>query len=199
VIPKTTWMMCCVGMIVALSSVFAQEEENPRFFQLSRPGFSMDAWWTSSGQTVLAPAYRHYLVTVLDTNRPGEITVASGRWTAYLQTGPLISLDSSEIRGGYFGIGGTVSLESSRRLRRSYLIPFLGLEGGIATWETSRELYSGAAATTLLGIHIWSTPLSSFMVSGGWSFTTLEQLPHAFRVAIALDLMIGPSLHSRDR
>ncbi len=168
------------------------------FHQVSQPAVVADYWYipefaapTGRGVTLLAPAYRHNLASVLDTGRRSATAATRGRWEAYLQIAPVIGVPADPvIIGGYSAVGWTVSPETARRLERSVFIPYIGLEGGIISLVTTSGVETGYAGSILGGIHLWSNPQSSLALGGAWMHTTTDSVPLAFRTTLSLSVVL---------
>jgi hypothetical protein len=170
-----------------------------RFNQVSQPSIATDLWylpsWTSGehdGGFFGVSSYRHLLVSALDTGRRSSSVANRGRWQVYLQAGPLYGIDAPGIRfGGYSALGWTVSLETAERLNRSWLIPYLGVEGGVLTVTGGDSTATAFAGSVLGGLHIWSAPRTSLSIGGAWTHTTSSRVPVAFRGTLSFDFVLG--------
>lgn len=193
-----------------------------RFNQISQPSVTVDVWYlpewavstgtedsddessgassaSSGAATVyLVPSYRHLLVSSFETRGGSVGTTTRGRWQAYLQAGPLLGVAGETADfGGYTAVGWTVSPETSRRLDRNWLIPYVGLEGGAITGfgddlgsGDRGAARTGGAASVLAGIHLWSSPKFSVALGGAWTYTTTEFAPMAFRGSLSVDFVL---------
>lgn len=196
-------MICLILLgVIHLWGVPAAAEEVQRFHYVSQPSLSTDIWVVHS-DLFIVPAYRHLFASVLDGEREYTVPSARGRWQAYVSVGPILdgvgnresaSDDITMIRGGYAAIGWNVSFESARRLARRSLIPYVGTEVGIISFQSapdsSNELYSGGSASVMLGLHLYSGPRFSTSSGIGWIFTTIQPIPNAARGMIAVEVLI---------
>ncbi|MDA3951634.1 MAG: DUF4091 domain-containing protein [Spirochaeta sp.] len=175
-----------------------------RFNQVSQPSLVPDYGyiprWAAPREDGARPraagfgllSYRHLLASALDTGHRTANVATRGRWQVYLQAGALGGLSGNTLDyGGYSAIGGTVSLETAQRLNRTWLIPYVGMEGGILTGSADRDTVTGFAGSVLTGVHIWSTPRTSLSIGGAWTHTTTATVPVAFRGMLAFDFVIG--------
>jgi hypothetical protein len=136
------------------------------------------------------PGYRHLLTTLLDIDDERKRGAVPGRWQLYAEIGSMITVQQSDGENGnpgFYGKSGwTVSPESSHRLRRQWLIPFLGFElGGIYLDGT------GFSSGVVAGLHVWSGPGVSISLTGGYTFTTVQELPRFFQLGTAIDITLG--------
>ena len=92
--------------------------------------------------------------------------------------------------GGYSAVGWTVSPETSRRLNRNWLIPYVGIEGGVISGNDGSRTVTGFAGSVLAGLHIWSTPGSSLSLGGAWTHTTTDVTPVAFRGNLSFEFVL---------
>jgi len=194
-----------------IASLIEEPREEPervlRFNQVSLPSLVGDYWYVpgwaapredgvSRGAASFAVAsYRHLLASALDTGHRSANAATRGRWQVYLQAGALLPLSGgAPAFGGYSAVGGTVSLETAEGLNRSWLIPYVGLEGGVLTGRTpgsDGDTFAGFAGSVLAGVHIWSTERSSLLVGGAWTHSTSDAVPVALRGTLGFDFILG--------
>jgi len=171
------------------------------FNQVSQPSLTFDYWYIppfaigngAGGEpaSFLVPSYRHLLASSLDTGRRQATVATRGRWQAYLQIGPVLGLKGDTFQyGGYSAIGWTVSPETARRLNRNWLIPYVGIEGGVISGNDGSRTVTGFAGSILAGLHLWSTPRTSLSIGGAWTHTTTEAVPVAFRGSVSFDFVL---------
>jgi hypothetical protein len=180
---------CCVSLSYADGSV-----SSSRFYHVSKPGLVLEAWHPLSQHDgekgLLLPVYRHLVASVLDTQRDDTDRSHRARRQVYLQIGPVFSHDSDRGFGGYTALGTTVSLESSRRVRRNWCIPYLGAEVGVISLQTDATVQTGFVGSVLAGLHVWSTPGTSLSVGTGWNYGTLSEISNSIRGTIALEFFL---------
>lgn len=180
---------CCVPFSHADGSVPA-----PRFYHVSKPGLVLETWYPLSqedGETgLLLSMYRHLVASVMDTQRKDTDRSHRARRQVYLQIGPVFSHDDHRGTGGYTALGTTVSLESSRRLKRTWWIPYLGAEVGVISFQEDVTVQTGFVGSVLAGLHVWSTPGTSLSVGTGWSYGTLSEISTSIRGTVALEFFL---------
>jgi hypothetical protein len=148
----------------------------------------------ASGGRWIAPTFRYVISSLFQIDPDRDEGTGPGRWQLYAYGAGLIP--SEEERGtdlfgggwdgGAFGIGWTVSLETAQRLRRRWMIPFVGFEVGTLVLQTP-----AFEAGVVGGVHIVSTSKFGLGVFGGWNFATTSRALTVMRGGVFCDLAIN--------
>ncbi len=186
-----------LGEEVATAAQGTPHREVESFNQVSQPSLAVDYWYVPAfaapgkeSGSFGVPSYRHLLASTLDAGRRQATVATRGRWQAYLQVGPVLGLSGDSYSyGGYSAVGWTVSPETSRRLNRTWLIPYVGIEGGVITGNDGSRTSTGFAGSVLVGVHIWSSPRTSLTLGGAWTHTTTDAVPVALRGTLSFDFV----------
>lgn len=171
-------------------------DEDDSFNTLSVPSIALEYRTTTHGPNGqwIVPFYRHVISSLFQVDPKRDEGTGPGRWQLYLYGGGLVPTTFGRFEiadgggppiGGVFGMGWTVSLETAQRLRRRWMIPYVGFEIGGVVAD-----HAGFDAGVVSGFHVVSTRRLSVGVFGGWNFATNNDVASVVRGGVFCDVAI---------